>query len=127
MKVQIKEGPPHINMQLSRRDQQIFDRCAISGRMWAGYVDGEIVACWGAVPPSYLAQEAYLWMWDLPLKHPLIVARHSRQVINSLLNEWDVLHGHCFRGTTSLKWLRWLGAVMCEPQGALVPFVIRRP
>lgn len=126
MNIEIKQATPHIQW-LSPRDQQIFDYCAVSGEVWAGYVDGELEACWGVIPPSFMSDRAYLWLLDLPMKHPLIVARHSREVIRALARRWD-LHGHCLeRAEGSCRWLRWLGAEFDPPTKGFIPFTIRRP
>jgi hypothetical protein len=128
MKIEIIEGPPHLTHWVSPRDQQIFDYCALSGQVWTAWVDDKLVCCWGAIPPSFMSDTAYLWMLDLPIRHPLVVARHSRQVIKALLDRWDTLAGHCHVGAEdSCKWLKWLGAEFGPPQKSLVPFEIRRP
>lgn len=127
MKIEIKQGCPHIPYDMSPREQQMFDYCAIIGQVWSGHVDGEMVACWGVIPPSFLSEEAYIWMWNMPLKHPLIVARHSREVISTLLDLWPVLKGHCEAANPqSQRWLSWLGADFVANQGDLVRFEIRR-
>lgn len=127
MNIQIKNEVPQFDHWRSPRDKQIFEYCAVSGEVWAGYVDDTLVACWGIIPPSFLAEEAYLWMLDLPVRHPIILARYSREVISTLLERWSAIHGHCLAETEdSCRWLRWLGAEFGTPEKGFVPFTIRR-
>jgi hypothetical protein len=127
MNVQITCGPPHLNCHMSPRDMQMFEYCAISGEVWAGYVSGELEACWGVIPPSFMSDQAYLWMLNLPVKHPIILGRYSRKVMDTLLFRWPTILGHCRLGSSSMRWLLWLGAEFGQPQSGLIPFSIRRP
>lgn len=127
MIVQITRGPPHFPYQLSPREQQIFEHCALAGEIWTGWVTGELEACWGVVPPSFMSDEAYLWFWHLPIRHPILLARYSREVISTLHERWSVLHGHCkINSPSSQRWLKWLGAEFGAPQDEVVSFVLRR-
>jgi len=103
----------------------MFDYCAISGEVWGGWVNDELEAVWGVIPPSFLSDEAYLWLWNLPVKHPILLARYSRKVIAVLHERWPTLHGHCYLGSSSFRWLLWLGAEFSQPQASLVPFELR--
>ena len=125
MIVQITHGPPHIPYPMSPRDQQMFDYCASAGEVWGGWVNAELEAVWGVIPPSFLSDEAYLWLWNLPVKHPILLARYSRKVIAVLHERWPTLHGHCHLGSSSFRWLLWLGAEFSQPQASLVPFELR--
>ena len=49
---------------LTDREAEVFDHCQTLGVVYTGFVDGEFVCCWGLIPPSFLANEAYLWMWS---------------------------------------------------------------
>lgn len=126
MIVQITYGPPLIPYAMSERNQQMYDYCATSGEVWAGWVNDELEAVWGVIPSSFMSDQAYIWMMDLPIKHPIILARYSRKVMDALLYRWPILFGHCRYGTYSTAWLGWLGAEFGQPREGLVPFEIRR-
>ena len=125
MSVQITHGPPHIPYPMSSRDQQMLDYCTAAGDIWAGWVNGELEAVWGVISPSFLSDDAYLWLWNLPVKHPIILARYSLRVISTLHERWPNLHGHCRLGSSSFRWLLWLGAEFGQPSESLVPFQLR--
>lgn len=128
MTVQITYGPPHIPYPMSPRDQQMFEYCAAAGEVWAGHVNGELEAVWGVIPSSFMALEAYLWMWNLPTHHPLLLARYSRRVISTLHERWPVIHGHCqLSNLSSRRWLLWLGAEFGQAGDSLVAFQLRGP
>lgn len=125
MTVQITCGAPSVLLTMSNRDAQMLEYCSISGHVWAGWVNGELEAVWGVIPPSFLSEDAYLWLWNLPVRHPLLLARYSRKVIATLHERWPNLHGHCHLGSSSFRWLLWLGAEFSQPQADLVPFQLR--
>lgn len=129
MNIQITHGPPHLppHLQMSPRDLQMFDYCAIAGEVWAGLVNGELEACWGVIPPSFMADTAYLWMLNIPVRHPILLGRYSRKVISTLLWRWPSITGHCHLGAPSMRWLGWLGAEFGQPHSGLIPFEIRSP
>jgi hypothetical protein len=113
---------------MSERDAEMMDYCQTMGEVWIGMVNDDLVACWGLIPPSFLADQAYLWMWVPPdVKHQFLLVRHSQIQIKKMLDRYDMLVGHCMVGSRSARqWLQWLGAEFGLAQGPLVPFEIRR-
>ena len=102
---------------------------SLSAMMWKGIVDGRTAALWGVIPGSILSDRAYLWLItnDHMDKHTFILVRHSQRVVEELLREFPVIAGHCEVGQDrSIRWLKWLGARFGEPDGARIPFEIRR-
>lgn len=124
--IEIKLGLPNLTHWTSAREQQMFEYYAASGQVWQGLADGELIACWGVIPPSFMSDSAYLWLLNLPCPRPLVLARHSREVIDALLARWPQLHGHCHLGSSSMRWLGWLGAEFGQPLEGLIPFEIRK-
>jgi hypothetical protein len=113
---------------LDRKQLDMFDYFQTLGEVTTGFVDGEFVCCWGLIPPSFLSNQAYLWMWaPEPMKHQFIFIRRSQIQVQKMLERYDSIIGDCLLGNRSAqRWLRWLGAEFQHPKGGLLPFVIRR-
>lgn len=113
---------------LSDREAEMVDYCQSIGEVYIASVGDEMLCCYGLVPPSFLATEAYLWMWSpRRLRHAYAIARQSKVQIARMLERFDCLVGHCKKESlTSQRWLRWLGAAFTGEDGALVTFEIRR-
>lgn len=93
-----------------------------------GVFDDKALCIYGLISASVLSDEAYIWFWSTEhaASHPLIVARHSKHVVEHLLSMFPTITGHCVTGhERSIRWLSWLGAIFGEPQGLLVPFTIK--
>ena len=98
--------------------------------MWSGSANGSIKCLWGLVPPTLLAEEAYLWLHVIePVgDYEFAFVRHSQVAIEEALKLFPVIRGHCEAGADrSMRWIKWLGGKFYEPEGRMVPFVIRRP
>ena len=113
---------------LSEREVEMLDHCQKLGEVWIGYVDGHFVCCWGLIPPSFLSNQAYIWMWALEsVPHQFLFVRHSQIQVRKFLRRYASIIGHCKTGNTAAhRWLRWLGAEFNEPDGDLRTFVINR-
>lgn len=101
----------------------------VSQTIWACEIAGEFIGMWGTVPPTLLSDHTYLWVHtnDKVVGHTFQFIRHSQIAIAEILKEYTVVHGHCLSGADkSMRWLAWLGAEFGEPDGKLIPFVIRR-
>ena len=105
-----------------------FRRCIFTaGKLWAGFVDGELVCFWGLVPPSLLADEAYLWLYTTPALEgkEFYFIRQSQLAVEAMLNEYSHIVGHTVTNNAkAIRWLKWLGAKFGEPNGTLIPFTI---
>ena len=113
---------------LTQQQTKIFDYCQALGKVYCGFVDDEFICCWGLIPPTFMSNQAYLWMWaPEPIKHQLVFIRRSQMQVKEMLDRYEQIVGHCETGAKSAqRWLQWLGAEFGEPSGHLVPFTIRR-
>ena len=115
---------------ITRDVVKIFDFCQkMSGEIWTGFVDDQIICAWGLIPPTMLSNQAYLWLWTTPgiQDHKFLLVRHSQRQISKMLDKWDTIHGHCrIDRPDSQRWLRWLGAIFGPPEGNFRPFTIRK-
>ena len=123
-------GPYIDGLPLSAEDRNQFRRCFLSStELWVGYKDDTLVCIWGLVPPTLLADYAYLWLYTTPdLKgNEFAFVRHSQRAMEQMLEQYPLIVGHAAVDTPqSRAWLRWLGAVFKEPAGPIVPFSIRK-
>jgi hypothetical protein len=130
MKVAINADRDISSLHLSGPDSVIMNTCiAMSSDVWTGLVDGKVACMWGVAPPSLLSFKAYLWLYttDVLKEHQFVFVRHSQVEIKRLLEEYDLIVGHCVLGATqSMRWLKWLGATFGEPERGLIPFQIRK-
>ncbi len=100
-----------------------------SSRLWLGLIDNEVVALWGLIPPTFLSDKAYLWLFTTKhfTEHTFVFIRHSQRVVQEMLREFPIIVGHGqIDAYRSLRWLRWLGAEFGEPEGTnLIRFEIK--
>lgn len=117
-------------LDMSQADERGMEFCYLmSVAIWVGLIDGEVACMWGLVPPSFLSNQAYLWLYttDLIKEHQFILVRHSQIVMENLLEEYPSIVGHATVGDKkAIRWLRWLGAEFGYPQGTGLPFRIRK-
>lgn len=117
-------------MLLSENSIGILEFCqSMSSECWTGYVDSKLICCWGLIPPTLLSNQAYLWMHCTPdiRDHKFLLVRHSQIVVAKMLERYPRIVGDCLLDASdSIRWLKWLGATFGEPQGAYIPFVIRK-
>lgn len=107
-----------------------FQRAMIATTVvWGGKVGADYKCLWGLIPPTLLSNEAYLWLHVLePVEeYEFVFVRYSQRAIAQALEAFPRIVGHCEVGEDrSIRWLKWLGATFKEPEGRLIPFVIRR-
>ena len=100
-----------------------------SEEVWLGMHDDKVACVWGIIPPSIVADRAYLWLFttDLVEQHKFIFIRHSQLVVKDALERYPVIVGHVVnRNRAAKKWLEWLGAHIDAPDEGVCSFVIRR-
>lgn len=100
---------------------------------WEAYINGDLACILGIAPPTMLSSRAYIWLYHTFVadRHRFLLVRHSQILVKKLLQEYEVLVGHCViddkaRTDKSIRWLKWLGAEFLESDGRKVEFWIRR-
>jgi hypothetical protein len=122
---------PEFLSTLSAMNQETMHRSIMnSSQVWLGYDDDHILAFWGLIPPTFLSDRAYLWLYTTEHfhSHIFMFVRHSQRVVKEMLEEYPIIVGHGAVGADrSLRWLKWLGAefIEAEPDGKLIRFEIR--
>jgi hypothetical protein len=115
---------------LNIKEADVLDYCQKMGEVYAGYVDDEMVCCWGLIPPSFLSMEAYLWMWCAgdAVTHHFVFIRQSQIQVRRMLERYETINGHCKLGNRrAMRWLKWLGAEFADyPEDGRLTFTIRR-
>jgi hypothetical protein len=113
---------------LQPKEADVLDYCQKMGEISMGYVDDELVCCWGLVPPSFLSTQAYLWMWcaNDVVSHQFVFIRQSQLQVKKMLERYETINGHCLVGSKAKRWLKWLGAEFSYPEDGKISFVIRR-
>ncbi len=97
--------------------------------MYAGYFDNEFAAVWGVIPPTLSSNQAYIWVYttEAIIGHEFLFVRYSQRMVEELLKSYERIVGVTLVGEDrSIRWLKWLGAEYGEPDGKVLPFVIRR-
>lgn len=113
------------------RDIRALDLCLdTTEHLWVGCVGDVPLCAWGLVPPTLLADEAYLWMILLegwPEVHTFVLARETQIQVAKMLEMYPVIRGHCeVSDLRAQRFMRFLKAEFGYPDGPLLPFVIRR-
>lgn len=118
-----------ISSKINKEEMEIFHRFVMaSSTLWAGVYNGRLICVLGLVPPTLLSDRAYLWFHATEAaKDQFLIVRHSQIVVRKMLEMYPTIVGQCeVSAERSIRWLKWLGASFGEPEGQLVPFVIRR-
>ena len=118
--------PPWSSLELK---PSLVRHLELSTMSWVGRINGEIVCLWGLIPPSYLSDEAYLWLTvtEEVAKHQFIFVRYSQMEIERMLELYPRIVGYAeVSNWRARRWLRWLGAQFGEPKDHRIPFVIER-
>lgn len=109
-------------------ESKTLDAClGFATHLWIGSVEEKLICAWGLVPPTLLADEAYLWLFSTPSvsEHKFVFVRYSQRVIEEMLKIYPKIVGvTAINAKDSIRWLKWLGAKFGEPQDAYLPFTI---
>lgn len=115
---------------LDPKEAKVLEFCqSLSSEVWTGYVNEELICCWGLIPPTLLSNQAYLWMHSTPAirDHQFLLVRHSQRIIEQVLKRYERIIGDCWTtAEDSIRWLKWLGAEFTYTGEAYCSFVIRR-
>ena len=91
----------------------------LSDPIFRGDYRGHLLVVLGFIPPTILADDAYLWMYtgELAREFPYIIGRWGWRVTRAAFHRYPRLVGHCNRD--SAHWLRRLGAQVTPGPGGL--------
>lgn len=120
------------NARLTDREVKSLEHCLLfTAKVWVGMDKaGDFGCAWGLIPPTLFSDTAYLWLYHVdPVveANKFLFVRNSQRIVEKMLEEYPRITGYCrVNSETSIRWLRWLGASFNEPNGEVVPFVIRK-
>lgn len=135
MKVEISKLEGHARFHAVRAMMTEWETMTLSACLrlsigaWEGKIEGKTLCMWGLIPPSLMSDQAYLWLYTSPEMdaHKFVLVRYSQRVIEMLLEDFPIIRGQCkIENERAIRWVKWLGGTFGEPQGLMVPFVIRR-
>lgn len=102
--------------------QIVYDGINTSFMSFAGEIDGELAALWGARCLHIFDDRAYIWMLGTTLidQHPVAFLRHSRRALRLLTSHFRLIYGQVECDfEASVRWLKWLGADLQFHDGKL--------
>lgn len=113
---------------LTEEDLRALETCTSRATyLWIGYIRERPVCAFGLVPPTLLADRAYLWLYASPAVEEFKFAfvRHSQLVMEDMLTLYPAIYGVTRADNPrAIRWLKWLGATYAQPQNGLIPFQI---
>lgn len=92
-------------------------RC--SDRAMTGLLDGKVACMFGVAPVSMMGGKGAVWMLgsDLIESHPKHFLRRCRRELSIMARNYGVLHNYVdARNTKAIRWLKWLGFDIGEPE-----------
>lgn len=99
---------------LSDEDYRALDACtSFASHLWVGYIRDAPVCAWGLVPPTFLSDRAYLWLYstDAVDEFKFLFVRHSQLIMEQMKQIYPEIYGVCaLSQPKSIRWLKWLGA-----------------
>jgi hypothetical protein len=93
-------------------DREVIHAAArFCSEILVGMFGGSPLCYIGLAPRTLISSEAYAWMLVTSEgeKHPFLLARYARGVLETVLLKYPIIYGHCFNAK-SARWLRSLGA-----------------
>lgn len=113
---------------LTDEDYANLDACtSMAAYLWIGYLGDKPVCAWGLVPPTYLADQAYLWLYTTPAvdEYKFQFVRHSQLVMEEMRALYPSIYGVTKANEyRSIRWLKWLGAKFTEGSNGYLHFQI---
>jgi len=79
---------------------------------WTGLINGKVMFIMGVYPHNMIVGEYKVWLLTAKEtdEHPLVLARQSKRILESLLEMCPRLSGYVnAEYKRSIRWLRWLG------------------
>lgn len=109
-------------------DLRALESCtSFASHLWIGYIRSRPVCAWGLVPPTLLADRAYLWLYAAPAvdEDKFIFVRNSQRVLEEIRALYPTIHGVTrVADPRAIRWIKWLGGKYGEPVNGFVPFMI---
>ncbi len=114
---------------LTDEDLRALETCTSQATyLWIGHINSRPVCAWGLVPPTLLADKAYLWLYAGPAidEYKFQFVRHSMIVMEGMRELYPEIYGVTRADNPrAIRWLKWLGAKYGQPnEKGLVPFWI---
>lgn len=118
-------------LTLTDSERTMMINCALlSMHIWVGIYNEDIYCMWGVIPPTFLSNRAYVWLYTNDSKvveHQFVFIRRSQIAVREMLKKFDVLYGTADkRNARTMRWLKWLGAEFEYAPCNMLDFVIRR-
>lgn len=91
----------------------------ISSEIWAGRVDGDLVALWGvgAIQPLSGIGAPWLVATDRLNDVAIPFLRRNKANLDRLRQSYDVLRNVVYaENTSAIRWLKWMGFKMQDPR-----------
>lgn len=113
---------------LTDEDLRALETCTSQATyLWVGYIHDRPVCAYGLVPPTFLSDRAYLWLYASdgiePFKFQFV--RHSQLIMEEMRKLYPIIYGVTSNDNPrAMRWLKWLGAVYGKSYHGLVPFQI---
>lgn len=99
--------------------QAVRQSMAMSRRVWAGLIDGELACMFGVTDHgTALTTVGVPWMMATKVirRNPSLFLRRCRPVVEEMKQGYDMLWNMAdSRNKQTLKWLRWLGFEILAP------------
>ena len=137
--IEIVEAKPvhvfNLSTRLRAREKEAYEKlgCAedvllneirVSLYSYAAIYEGQVAAIYG-VKGMPLGNSVYLWLVcsEMCERFPITFLRSSRKVVDDLLTRFERVHGLVLCDfDKSVRWLRWIGCDMYEPQNGVMAF-----
>jgi hypothetical protein len=115
---------------ITKEEIKSLDSClSLATHIWIGQINGDVVCACGLIPPSLLADEAYLWLYHTAAveQYKFTFVRYSQIVMEQMLETYPKIIGVTDRNArSSIRWLKWLGAKFTDNGKQYIPFQIVR-
>lgn len=88
----------------------------LASEILVGMFDDQPLCYIGLIPRTLISSEVYVWLLvtDEGKRHPFILARYARGIVETVLLKYTLMYGHCFN-EKSARWLRSLDAEFVSP------------
>lgn len=112
--------------ELLRGKSATLEYAEKSNPICIGTYDGELGCVAGFVIPTFMSDRAYIWFCTTEVvdAHKVSFARGVKRAKNIMQGIYPQIIGHCVENSSSVIWLKSLGAIFTETHNGLVKFII---